>query len=799
MTRRLAASPFLMPYTTARALHAAQWHGAPSGNDANAGRTQASAVRTRDGNFLKSFRGVSMTIRIALTAVPLAAFIATTAAAAAVNQAAADPLDQVDPRIGVLADGATVIGPALPFGSIHPSPDTANGDNDGYQPNQPIRGFSQLHVSGTGWGQYGNFMISPQIGLATAADAHDSAKADERAQAHQYRVTLARYGIGVELTPARHAAIYRFRFPKSDQAHLVFDAVEHIPGHIFKDMIKQYNRPVPATLELSADGRSMWGQADFPGGFGGPYRAYYYAEIDRVPSAFGTWRDGDIQPGARSIASSGKLEHLGAYARFDTRAAQRVQMKIAVSFHSIEKARAMLAAEIPGWHYEAVRDAAAREWRQALASITVQGGSASERTKFYTALYHAHIMPRERTGEFKRFPAQAPMFDDHYAIWDTWRTLYPLYALIEPGVVRDTVNSFIVRQQVDGSVPDSFIAGVPRYGEQGGNGTDMIIADAHAKNIAGVDWEQAFGVMRHNADQRRTGANFDQPAKGPGEYRTRGWIPAGIMSNSMSLEYSYDDFAAAQVAEALGHKDDAARWRERSRQWTHLWNPDAASEGFKGFTMPRKADGEWIDFDAKQYGGSWKPYFYESNSWTYSYFVPHQVAALVERMGGRERFTERLEYAFEHNLIDIFNEPSFLVPQMFHYVNRPDLTAKWLQRIAGEKFTLEGYPGDDDSGAMSSYYIWAKLGLFPNAGQDVYFLNGPSFEQLTVRRPGRPDLRITRSGKGIYVAAVTLDGRAHARSWLRHADLEATRHLHFSMSETPTAWARASTPPPSLE
>ncbi|QBE61931.1 GH92 family glycosyl hydrolase [Pseudoduganella lutea] len=723
-------------------------------------------------------------IALALAALPL--------------HAIADPLRHVDPRIGVVGDGATVIGPSLPFGSVHPAPDTARGDNDGYRPDQPIRGFSQLHVSGTGWGQYGNFLISPQVGLNTVPGTYDSAKADERAEAHQYSVRLTRHGIGAELAPTRNAVIYRFRFPASDDAHIVFDAVQHIPGHINESMMAQYRTPVPARLELSADGRSLSGHARFPGGFGGPYQAYYYAEIDRAPSAFGTWRDKALQPGARRIDSSGTLEHLGSYGRFDTRDGRPVTMKIAVSFRSVEHARATLAREIPGWNYEAVRDAGARHWREALGAIDVQGGTDAERTIFYTALYHAHVMPRDRTGQFERFPDTAPMWDDHYAIWDTWRTLYPLYALIRPDVVRDTVNSFIARQQADGAVPDTFIAGVPQFREQGGNGTDMIIADAHAKGIAGVDWHKAYEVIRHNADRRRTGPHFDNPGKGPGPYRELGWIPAGIMSNSMSLEYSYNDFAAAQVAEALGQADDARRWRERSRKWTSLWNPDAADAGFQGFTMPRKADGTWIDVDTRKYGGSWKPHFYESNAWTYSYFVPHQAAMLVERMGGRQRFIERLEYAFANNLIDTFNEPSFLVPQLFHYVNRPDLSARWLQRITGEKFTLKGYPGDDDSGAMSSYYVWSRLGLFPNAGQDVYFLNGPAFDALAVRRPGKADLQITRSGEGIYVAGVTLDGKPHERSWLRHAELDRTHRLHFTMSAMPTAWATRSAPPPSM-
>ena len=159
---------------------------------------------------------------------------------------------------------------------------------------------------------------------------------------------------------------------------------------------------------------------------------------------------------------------------------------------------------------------------------------------------------------------------------------------------------------------------------------------------------------------------------------------------------------------------------------------------------------------------------------------------------------KRLEYALEKKLIDLFNEPSFLVPQLFHCPGRPDLSAKWLKRITSERFTLTGYPGDDDSGAMSSYYIWAKLGLFSNAGQDIYYLNGPGFDRVTVRRPGHAPLRISRSGPGLYVADVKLDGKALQRSWLRHAELQAATTLEFSMSETPTRWAQQAAPPPSM-
>lgn len=713
-----------------------------------------------------------------------------------------DLLAHVDPRIGVLGDGSTVIGPALPFGSIHPSPDTPDGGLDGYHPDRPIRGFSQTHVSGTGWGQYGNFLVSPRTGrLLTLPEAQESPKVEERASAHHYEVRLTRDGIRAEVSPTHHAALYRFRFPATEQAHIVFNAVHNIPGDIATQMFSGHRKPIATQLTLGEDGRTLSGHGDFTGGFSGRYRLYFHAEFDRAPRAFGTWRDEKLEPGSRQLADDGKGERqqLGAYASFTTRAAgEAVLMKIAVSFHSVERARQSLAREIPAWDFDAVRNAAAARWREALGAFDVSGGSEAERTIFYTAAYHAQLMPRDRRGEFARYAPAAPMWDDHYAVWDTWRTLFPLLSIVRPDVVRDTVNSFIERQKVDGWVSDTFIAGVNRFGEQGGNGVDMIIADAHARQVPGVDWRAAYGVMKHNADKRRNGPGFDKPGAPPGAYLATGWIPAGIMSTSMSLEYSYNDFVAGQLAAALGERADAKAYTERSRQWVNLWNPASEDDGFKGFVMAREADGRWVDIDHRKYSGSWKPYLYESNPWTYSYFAPHQVARLVDLMGGRERFIQRLEHALQKNYIDLFNEPSFLVPQLFHYVGRPDLSAKWLGRIAAERFNLKGYPGDDDSGAMSSYYLWAKLGLFPNAGQDVYFLNGPAFPSVRLRRPGHAPLQITREGSGPYVAAVTLDGRPLARSWLKHAELMATTQLHFRMSAEPTSWARDAEAPPSL-
>ncbi len=706
--------------------------------------------------------------------------------------APANLADAVDPMIGVIGQGSTVIGPALPNASIHPSPDTLEGGHDGYHRERPIRGFSQLHVSGTGWGQYGNLLVSPQIGLAVAPDAHDSPMSDVKARAYEYEARLTRYDILTSVVPSRHSALYRFTFPTSDQAHLVLDLAHSIAIDVVP-YIKGKVRDSEVTL--NEKGRVWTGQSTYAGGFGGrAHTVYFHAELEPTPAAFGTWREGKIYPASTSVRATAEQERVGAYVRLDTRQDRPVLFKIGVSFRSVEQARERLHAEIPAWDYEGLRNTARETWQKALAKITVEGLTPTQRTQFYTALYHAQIMPRERTGEFARFAADAPMWDDHYAVWDTWRTLYPLHVWLNPDLVRGTIQSFVERQRVDNMVDDTFVAGNNRtWGEQGGNNVDNIIADAHAKGLRGVDWEAAFAVLRHNAEKRREGL----PGRSDAEiYRGQGWIPDSVMSSSYTLEYAYNDFLAAEVARDLGHSAEAEAWGKRSRQWEKLWKPEAESDGFSGFIVPRKSDESWVEpFDLKKNGGSWNGTFYESNSWTYSYFVPHQPARLIELMGGPERAAARLEHAIESRLIDFWNEPAFLVPQIFHFAGRPDLAARTVRSITGERYSLKGYPGDDDSGAMSSYYVWGALGLFPNAGQGYYFVNSPLVERAVFDRPDAGKLTITRSGKGEHVAALTLNGKPIDRSWLRHAELEGDVTLAFTMSEEPTTWGRSAPPP----
>jgi predicted alpha-1,2-mannosidase len=697
-----------------------------------------------------------------------------------------DLVKYVDPFIGVL-DGPSncTIGPQLPFGSINPGPQTQKGSHDGYSPNEPIRGFGQLHVSGTGWGKYGQIFFSPQIGLAIGETDHDSPKTEERASAYEYSVKLSRYGIRTDVTPTHHAAIYRFTYPSSEKAFLAFDLSHHLAKDIAPELGGKFHEGV-ITFTNSTE---IKGYGVYSGGFGGGnYHVYFCARVSKAPVAKGTWFNGVINPGEVSVKPVNKDDRVGAYFQFNTSENEEVFLKVAVSFKSTEQATQWLDSEIPDFDYNKVRDSARQKWNYELNKIVVEGATERDKKIFYSAFFHTCIMPRDRTGDSRHFEAGVPVWDDHFAIWDTWRTLYPLQALINPEMVSGTVNSFIARLKANGMVKDAYIAGNEMLSEQGGNNIDVVISDAYVKGIKGVDWQAAYQVLKFNADNERRGSYAWNKEDKTNTYKDLGWIPVGRMSNSMTLEYAYNDYCASLVAKDLGTKADYKKYLDRSSKWVALWNPNAESDGFKGFIDSKNPDGSFVGVDLKKYPGSWKDHFYEGSSWTYSWFAPHQFPKIVELCGGKDMFVKKLQYGFEKRLIDYGNEPAFLAVHGFHYGDRSDLTSFYVRRLMNSRFDEKGYSGNDDSGAMSSWYMFSAMGFFPNAGQDLYYLNGPLFKNVVIKMGNGKSLTIlapNASQTNIYIKSVTINGKKWTKPWFNHKDIQNGGTIVFEMTDKP--------------
>ena len=750
------------------------------------GNNQLDKVRARQDSYI--------TMKIFTTLLLL--FLAVLAALVLPASAQERPVDFVDPRIGASGDDSNCeIGPQLPFGSINPGPQTPNSNQNGYNPTQPIRGFGQLHVSGIGWGKYGQIFVSPQVGLAVGEAEHDSPKSDELVRPNQYSVTLSRYGIRTEIAPAMHTAIYRFTFPKTDDGNILIDITHNIPLDIVPFV---GGKVFEGDIRIDTSLRQISGYGRYAGGFGeGAYNVYFCAVFSDEPAGCGTWINGKISYAKDEESLKRVNDRVGAFFKFHARPGAPVLMKIAVSFKSIEQSKHWLESEISGWDFEGVSKAAENAWSSALGKINVEGGNATRKKIFYTALYHAMLMPRNRTGDLPGFADTAEVWDDQYATWDTWRTLFPLMTFIQPEMVRDNIRSYIERLKKNGMVKDAFIGGVDMVEEQGGNDVDNVIADACVKGVGGVPWDEAYAVIKHNAENDRIGfqgfGNIGIVDSTMASYKIRGWIPAGVMSCSKTLEYAYNDFCAAEVAQALHFREDYLRYLTRSRKWENLWNPDAMSDGFRGFVAPKESNGQWIAIDPKRNWESWKEYFYEGSSWTYSYFVPHQFATLVTMSGGKEFFAAKLTHGLTDSLIDFSNEPAFLAVQSFQYAGRPDLASYWSRKLANDGFTLVGVPGNDDSGAMSSWYVFTAIGFFPNAGQPIYYLTGSMWKKVSITLENGKTLQIeapNASEKNIYVQSCEVNGMNWNHSWIDHNTLKNGGTIKFEMGPTPSTWGQ---------
>ena len=339
----------------------------------------------------------------------------------------------VDLRYGVENDGNTVIGPQRPNASVNPAPDTQGGRHSGYFTGNDIRGFSQVHASGTGYGKYGQFLLSPQIGLDTSFTGHDSAVEEERISCCEYSVLLKRYGIRCVVTPAEHASIYRFTYPASGDASLLIDLAHSVPllANIVNSESGISASKVALHMEINVEGYPVFsGSGVYAGGFGGAHPLHFYAVVKKQPAVIGTYDGDGLHEGETGFAKNNlrsKDESVGGFMRFDTAENEDVYVKIGVSFTNIEKAKMWLEKEIPGWDYEAAREETKVLWNRELHKIRISGEHVTDadRMKHYTAIYHAMCMPRDRSGDIPGHADDVPMIDDHYAGWDTWRTLYP--------------------------------------------------------------------------------------------------------------------------------------------------------------------------------------------------------------------------------------------------------------------------------------------------------------------------------------------------------------------------------------
>lgn len=651
------------------------------------------------------------------------------AASCGVLLACAGVSDFVDMTYGIgHTCGNCLIGPSLPHGSIHPSPDTMSPTGkkhravaSGYYPGDPVDGFSQIHAHGAGNScpSYGLFLIRPCVG---EADYVPSPIEFLETHPYSFHARLTATDIDVRLAASEHAAVYAFTFPQGKT------------GRIAWDVKRKIGRAVASNdATLVRQGPVVSGGGTYSGNWNpASYKAFFYAEEE----------------------SKGPC----------------VIVRLAVSFRSVERAKAWFDAEVRGKTVDDLALRARRIWDERLSCLTIEGTDPETRRRFYSNLYHTFIQPRDRTADYGDWPNDAVVMDDQYTLWDTWRTLFPLMAIVDPKSVAATVNSFAARQKYNGRCEVAFIGCKDFQAGQAGDEADNVIADAIVKDVPGIDRAGAWEVLRAHAARRTT------------DYRTRGWAvterregyDGRFRSGTATLGFAYNDWCAAQVAEKLGKTAEAAALRRRSGNWTNLWDATAVDtkSGFSGFIRARDAQGRFSNTPPRK-GKD----FYQGSAWEYSFFVPHDITELITRCGGREKFAKRLKYAFDNRLIDFGNEPSFLTPWLGCFVGDTALAADCAAKMKAS-FTEKGPPGDDDSGAMASLYVFIQAGFFPIAGQDLYALHGTSVPKLVFHLPNGRTFSVTGC-PGVGFTRAVLNGRPLTTPFIRHADIVSGGELKF--------------------
>ncbi len=734
-------------------------------------------------------------------------------------------IQYVKPIIGTDRMGHTYPGATVPFGAVQLSPETdtlpyeidGHYNKDvykycaGYQyEDKTIVGFSHTHFSGTGHSDLGDFLIMPTTGNLQLnpgmADKPESgfrspfSHSTEVAEADYYKVKLERYNILAELTTTTRVGFHQYTFPKSDNAHIILDAVYGIYNYPDKN-VWTYMRVENDTLITGYRQTSGWAKTRtvyFAMVLSKPITEYGFQNSSKKEVYHGFWGKFDQRKNFPEIAGT----QIRAWFNFKTADGEKIKIKFAISPVSTANALANLHAEAPDWDFDEVKKKGQAAWEQELHKIEI---AADKETKenFYTSMYHAFINPTEYmdvNGEYRGLDQQTHKTSGWtnyttFSLWDTHRALHPLLGIIQTKRNSDMVNSMLAHfdQSAEHMLPVWSNSANENWCMIGYHAVS-VIADAVINNAPGVDPVRALNACIATATHK----GYD----GLEYYMKMGYVPEDKNGSSVSktLEYSYDDWCIAQMALKLYWRDTFNMFIRRSRSYHNVFDSTT------GYMRPRMSDGSFKkEFDVLNTD---EPGFIEGNAWNYSLYVPHAPDELIKMMGGKKRFTKHLDSLFTMQLPDSFfakteditrdgiignyvhgNEPSHHLTYLYNWTGQQWKTQERVRMILKKQYHPgpDGLGGNDDCGQMSAWYILSTLGFYPVApGNGQYSLGSPAMDKASLHLENGKTFIVTaknQSDKNVYVQKVTLNGKVLDRNYITWLEIMGGGDLVFYMSD----------------
>ena len=696
-----------------------------------------------------------------------------------------------------LSWGNTYPTTAVPYPMNSWSPQTGkNGDGWKYQYSATtIRGFQPTHQCSPWVGDYGVFSLMPVSELVVDESkratpfSHDK----EIAKPHYYKVTLEN-GITTEFSPTTRSAHFRFSFPAKGDAFLVLDG---------------YTKT--SQVQIDVANHRITGYVHNGAFSPKTHKNYFIIQFDKPFVSYGTWENRKNTIQKNNLSREG--EGIGAYVQFAK--GSKVQAKVSTSYISPEQAEVTMTREL-GKHssVEVTKQAAADVWNQLLNRVLVEGGTEEDMKTFYSCMFRANLFShkfyeeKEDGSPYYYSPYDEKIHDGYMftdnGFWDTFRSQFPLTNILHPTMQGQYMQALLDAQEQCGWLPSwSFPS---ETGGMVGNHSISLLTDAWVKGIRTFDPEKALEAYAHEAMNKGPwgGANGRVRWK---DYYQLGYIPypESMGSTAQTLEYCYDDFCAYQLAKMTGNKFYEEVFARQIYNYKNVYDPSV------GFMRGRKLDGSWADFDAFEWGG---PYC-EGNAWHYNWSVFHDVQGLIDLTGGDERFVAKIDSVFAlpgivkygtygtkiHEMLEMElakmgqyaqgNQPIQHMIYLYSYAGQPWKTQYWIRQVMDRLYNSSenGYPGDEDQGGMSSWYVLSALGIYSVCpGTDEYVLGSPKFRKATITMEDGKKFVIEAKGNSkdnVYIQNATLNGKRHTRNYIHYSDIVNGGVLELQMGNQP--------------